>query len=361
MSGRKRSLAEHIQAETAEAEALKERLAADRKHARTTAAARELEQKYKAAVTEIERLEERLRLALELRENVRPIKVKAAPKVKGQSDGCAIALASDWHVGQRIDAATVNYINEFNPEVAELRAARFFNNTLKLVRKERKDIPIPTLLLWIGGDILSGWIHPELQQTNYLTPQEECVFAQNLFLGGIQRLLEDGEFTRILVVCSVGNHGRSTQKNQHANGVATSNEWMVYKNLEAVFSREKTIEFTVATSYATYAEVFGRVLRFSHGENIRFQGGVGGISIPLNKWVARMNQQRAADLDSIGHFHQRIPYAPGSRWQVNGCLCGFDTYALAIGASPEPPMQNFQLLDSRRGFTVAAPILLAED
>lgn len=314
----------------------------------------------RALVAELDKAEERTRLALELKANRKPIKIEAV-KTSGKSEGAAIVLASDWHVGQMVVSAKVNYLNEFNPDIAKIRASRFFRHALKLVELQRRDMPVDTLVLWLGGDFLSGWIHAELQQTNTMTPLEEALFAQDLISGGLRYLLEQGRFKRIIIPCSIGNHGRTTQYNQHANANETNTEWLLYRSLANQFSHEKTIQFEISAAYYCYLEIFGRVLRFSHGHNVRYQGGVGGVSIPLNKSVARANGQRRADMDSIGHFHQRIPYAEATRWQINGSLVGFDPFALAIGASPEPPVQNFALLDSRRGVTIQAPVILTED
>lgn len=42
---------------------------------------------------------------------------------------------------------------------------------------------------------------------------------------------------------------------------------------------------------------------------------------------------------------------------MTGSLCGFDTYAQSIGASKEPPLQAYRLLDSKYGFTGFNPII----
>jgi hypothetical protein len=46
---------------------------------------------------------------------------------------------------------------------------------------------------------------------------------------------------------------------------------------------------------------------------------------------------------------------------VNGSLIGYNAYALAIKASPEPPVQAFFLIDSRFGKTVVCPVILDHD
>lgn len=85
------------------------------------------------------------------------------------------------------------------------------------------------------------------------------------------------------------------------------------------------------------------------------------MTIPLLKYIARIDQQRRCYMHSIGHYHTRIPYSSWYRFQGNSSLIGYNAYAQSIGASPEPPTQNFQLIDSKRGATIAAPILVEED
>jgi hypothetical protein len=41
---------------------------------------------------------------------------------------------------------------------------------------------------------------------------------------------------------------------------------------------------------------------------------------------------------------------------VNGSVVGYNGYAMAIKATPEPPQQAFYILDSKRGKTCKSPI-----
>lgn len=333
-----------------------DRVTADREAQRAQGDLRDLRDKYKHALEKIAELESQAEAFAATRQNVAPVRIQPDESIQG-GQAAAILLASDWHVGEKVDPATVNYLNEYNPEIAERRAKNFFANGLRLVRKERQDINIDTLVLWLGGDLITGFIHEELQENNYLSPTEESRFAKSLIIGGLKMLKEQGEFKRIVVPCSFGNHGRTTPKRRVSTGYRNSYEWMMYHDLADLFAGDDVIQFQVVNGYLNYVEIYGKTLRFHHGDNVGYSGGVGGITISLNKFIARTNQQRRADCDFLGHFHQLDGYARWRKFVTNGSLIGFNSYAQSIAASPEEPLQAFQLLDAQRGFTLSAPVI----
>lgn len=316
-----------------------------------------VDKKYNALLKEIELYEQRLDYAYAIKGKVSPVSI--TPSLRSpRGEATAVALASDWHLGEVVNPETVNYLNAYNPEIAEKRAKNFFKNLLKLVETQRHSVDINTLVLWLGGDIITGYIHEELMESNSMSPIEECLFAQSLISGGIKFLLEEGRFKQIVVPCSYGNHGRTTPKKRISTGYKNSFEWGLYRTLEIYFENEPRVQFQVSKGYLNYVDVYGYSLRFHHGDNIGYQGGIGGLTIPLNKFIHRTNQQSVAYLDMIGHFHQ---LQHSSQFVVNGSLIGFGAYAQAIGASPERAQQAFLLVDSKRGRTVGAPIQVVDE
>lgn len=179
--------------------------------------------------------------------------------------------------------------------------------------------------------------------------------VQNVLIAGINFLLKntDCDFT---VVCVAGNHSRITKKVHVANESGNSLEVLMYRNLALHFEKEKRIRFVVAEGYHTYCNIHGQVVRFHHGHSIRYNGGVGGIYIPVNKAINEWNKAKKADIDVLGHYHSFII---GSNFIVNGSLVGYNAFALSIKAGFERPQQAFFLIDSRRGRTVCAPIVLS--
>ena len=88
-----------------------------------------------------------------------------------------------------------------------------------------------------------------------------------------------------------------------------------------------------------------------------YSGGIGGLTIPMEKAIAGWNRGReqAPYLDVFGHHHTAMQ---NPRFISNGSLIGYGPFSLAIKAGFEPPQQTFFLLDSKRGRTGTFPIFL---
>jgi hypothetical protein len=104
----------------------------------------------------------------------------------------------------------------------------------------------------------------------------------------------------------------------------------------------------------TYLNLYDRMLRFFHGDNIKFGGGIGGLTIPLIKALMRADQQTKAYYNFMGHYHQF--WEATNNCMVNGSLIGYGAYAQRIGATPEQPQQGFRIIDKKRGMTAKFPI-----
>lgn len=315
-----------------------------------------LKQKYDVAVNHIKKLESLLDLKKTItNEKVKTIKFDSSKKENGQ--GVAITLFSDIHFEERVDKKSVNGLNEYNPEIAEQRCINYFKNLRKRIDKERRDIDIDYLIFASLGDMIHGFIHEEYLSTNYLTPIQASFKMYEIVLNGLNYLLDDTKLKKIKFIGKVGNHSRTTFKPYTSTEALMSNEWSIYKHLEKYFENDDRIDFILDESYFTYMTVYDKVLRFHHGHNVKYMGGVGGLTIPLIKFIYRTNQQIKADRDFIGHFHQYINFP---NCVVNGSIVGFNAYGNKIGASPEEPIQQFQILDAKRGFTTNTPILTTE-
>jgi hypothetical protein len=215
-------------------------------------------------------------------------------------------------------------------------------------------VKINNVVLAMLGDFISGSIHDELMESNQLLPADAIWKVQNVLMGGIQFLLSNTT-CNFTIICHSGNHGRMTQKTRISTEAGNSLEVFMYRNLALHFQDEKRIKFVVAEGYHTYCNIYGQIVRFHHGHSMRYGGGVGGIYIPVNKAINEWNKAKRADLDVFGHFHQ---FVIGSNFICNGSLVGYNSYALSIKAGFERPQQAFFLIDSKRGRTVVAPILL---
>ena len=305
------------------------------------------------AISEVALLREQLSTALDIRDPD-ALRVITATATDQASVSVPILLCSDWHCGAVVRPESVNGLNTYDVEIFHERAENLFRNALKVVRMVRSSATITEMVVFLGGDMIDNWLHPEQIQMQELSPTQQIIECERAIIAGLNYLLEHGDLERIIVPCSHGNHGRTTQKMQADNSHATSLEWLMYQSLQRHFKNDPRIEWQIATGYTTYLDVLGQTLRFHHGDAVRYQGGIGGLTIPLTKWMHRTDQGIKADHTFCGHFHQ-LTMGPG--FSVNGSLIGATAYGLKLGFAPERPQQLMRFIDSQRGFTISAPIL----
>jgi hypothetical protein len=276
------------------------------------------------------------------------------PTQKKKNEATAIVQWSDWHVDEVVDFSTVNGMNEYNKDIAKKRALKLFENTVKLLDSQRSAVTIDNIVVHLGGDSIGGYIHPELQQTNSMSPLQGIFYAKELIIAGIEYLMEHGSIKNLIIVTSRGNHPRLTPKMQFANDYSMNLETFLYWSLADYFKNDKRIVFKIEQSELAYLTVYEKTLRFFHGHQIRFAGGVGGLTVPLFKAIYRWNANVKAYYNFMCDKHTYSTPTPDC--QVNGSLKGYDAFAVSFGFSYQPPLQSFTLLDSKRGITIKAPI-----
>jgi len=280
-------------------------------------------------------------------------------KGRGKRTATAFALASDWHLEEVVDSQKVSGRNEYNPDIARARAGKFFSSTAWMIRHHSKTWEIPTLVLWLGGDLISGYIHDELQESNALSPLETALMAMDLVCGGIDYLGKEFPDMRLVVPCNHGNHGRMHIKPRIKTSAENNLEWLLYQFLARKYESDERVDFQVSRGRHSHLEVYDWVVHFAHGDDTRYNGGIGGLGIPLRKAVDRWNDTRHAHLNVFGHWHQLG--SPHPDIVTNGSLIGFSEYSYAIKASFEHPRQGFFLLDSTRGLTQLAPLYVTDE
>lgn len=318
-----------------------------------------LKNNYDAAVRRAEKAEEVLGVLQDLRSKTSQ-NLTIVPKVSsGTSESVAVMCASDWHTEENVNGGDVGYLNEFNLDVADKRITKFFQGQVRLADIMRKDTNILTTVLFLGGDFITNTIHEDAAESNNLLPADAIWWAQERILAGIHFVLDNmpknGE---LIIVCHGGNHGRMTKKQRHSTELGNSLEQLMYRELKLILANEPRIKWQLAEGYHTFLQLFdgAYTIRFHHGHNISYGGGIGGITIPVNKAIAGWNQGHSVDLDVFGHFHQ---YIDAGNFVANGSLIGYNAYAVAIKAAFEKPTQAFFLVNRKwNSKTMATPIFV---
>src|SRR6185312_13930358 len=155
-----------------------------------------------------------------------------------------------------------------------------------------------------------------------------------------------------------GNHGRMPEKMHFSDPVGTSLESFMYHAVCDRYEGNPRVQIRVSPAAMVYERFYERFnMRLIHGYETKYNGGVGGLTIPLNKAVTQWDKGIKADLTVLGHYHQ---FFDGGNFLVNGSLIGYNTYAEAIKASYEEPRQAFFLVHARKGGqkSIVAPIWL---
>lgn len=302
----------------------------------------------------------RLREVVAFREQLAaaPLKpIKRREFASGLREATAVAMLSDAHVEERVKPSDTPSGNFYNLDIAALRLERFFAGIEWKIEMYRSRFAIRDLLLWYGGDLVSGHIHDENVETSAFPPIAACLWIQPRLVDGVRRLVDRLKLERLQLVCSYGNHGRDTRKPRRATGAHHSYEWSMYQQIAQLLSDDPRIEVLADPSAHQYAKAYDFDLHFHHGDETSYQGGVGGITIPLNKAVAQWDKVRRCHYHHFGHWHQ---YQDTGNMVVNGSVIGFNAYAMSIKASPEDPQQAFYLLDSKRGKTCKSPLWVGD-
>lgn len=284
------------------------------------------------------------------------LKAKPIPKRTKPARGntaTAIVVLSDWHVEETVTREQTANLNAFDLEVADLRIAELAKRIGVLVEHERQLVKVDRIVIAALGDFISGHIHEELIETCSLAPMAATRWAASRLRGIID--MAAGMAREVIVVTQPGNHGRS---NFGKPRKATEHDHSFEQNAYLMLASNETrpnVRWEIAAGYLGYLDLDGFTVRYHHGHEIRYQGGTGGIAVPVHKAISAWNRSRPANLDIFGHWHQ-WGWLRG-KYVSNGSLIGMSAFALRIKAEFEAPCQSLIIVDhGRREVTRAVPI-----
>jgi len=328
----------------------------DAELARLRAEVATLKGRYKAALGQIDRERERADAIAGLKGiEGKPPSTKS---VKGRRHPATmVVLLSDIHCEEVVRSEQVNGLNSFDLDVCEARLGELSERFFALLEHERHLCRIDRVCVWLGGDLISGMIHPELAEENALHPLAALRWIGERLRGFLDAVADNAK--EVLVVTSCGNHGRTTEK-LRTNEADTSYEHHLYVTMAAAEKR-KNVRWQIGEGHLNYVDLDGFAIRFMHGHAVRYQGGIGGIHVPLNKAISAWDSTRRADLTCLGHWHQ-FSWSRSGRYVTNGSVIGPSAYSVRIKASYEPPCQAAFVVDHhRREVTRAYPVFCDRD
>ena len=281
-------------------------------------------------------------------------KVKIVPV--GSSDkrsGVPIILASDWHIESQVNRNTVNGMNHYDKRVAYQRVARFCKATKFMLDFYESIYDVKSISLCLLGDFITGHIQDDDIRTNNAQPMEATLTAKSYLSATINFILDNSKVEHLYVHCIHGNHSRITAKKMHSSSAGNSLEWLLYNVLADEFAENERVEFQIACGEMGYFAINDHIVRFLHGDQIGYRDGVGGISIPLSKYIAKWDTQKHAEITAYGHHHS---YLVGPNFIGNGSLVGWTPFSSRGKYRYEPARQAICMIDAREGMTLASPL-----
>jgi hypothetical protein len=344
--------------EVADSLASDAQLATDAELARLRSELATYRSRYKAALAQIDKERERADAMASL-QGVKPVALTKAVKggKRTKHDATAVLMLSDVHAEERVLPETVNGENDYSLDVCQQRLGELEERFLECLQHERNQADIRRVLIWLGGDFITGHIHPDCMEVAQLSPMNATRWIAERLRGLINRVAENVE--SVIVCTNAGNHGRSTEKNRIATELDHSWEQLMYFTL-AREEQNKNVQWQIAEGHLGYIDLDGFLVRTTHGHSIRFAGGVYGLALPASKAIARWDAGRKASLTIFGHYHS-WGWLRGARYIANGSVIGHSPYAERV-ASPERPCQGMAIIDhGRQEVTRAYPLFCDRD
>lgn len=269
------------------------------------------------------------------------------------------AMLSDTHFDEVVNPREVNSVNAYNREIATQRLRRFFDKVISLPRDHFGGHEYQGVVIFMGGDMISGDIHEELRETNEDTILGTCLYWSEQLAAGFSMLADAYEQVHVISVC--GNHARRTRKERAKLRARDSFDWLLaHMTARAVSAENVTWQIPEETDARVTVQNTRYLL--THG-NLGFSGGggIGGAWMSIVRGDLRRRQRENAagetyDTLLVGHWHC---YRTGGEFVINGCLKGVDEYAYSRSFGLEPPKQALWLETADYGPFGHTPIYCA--
>lgn len=266
------------------------------------------------------------------------------------------ATLSDTHFDEVVNPAEINYVNAYNREIATLRLAKFFTNVEKLSKNYINGIQVDGLVMPMLGDMVSGYIHEELRETNEAGIIDTVLYYSNHICTGLEQMLE--VFDKVFVPCVVGNHGRLDKKVRSKGRPTESFDYLMYHMIARHFANVDGITFGISADADYRYTIYKSRYHLTHGDQFRGGSGISGMLSPILLGDHRKRKREAAtgspyDYLVHGHWHQLAYFR---NIISNGALKGYDEYAATNNFDFEQPQQAFWLTDPQWGKTINAPV-----
>jgi len=269
---------------------------------------------------------------------------------------------SDIQYGETVYLDEMDGLNRYDAQIAKVRIGRFFTHAVSLMTEHWKGAPPDEVILCLGGDMISGNLHKELEETNLPSLPETVREVGEHIAGGI--VLVRAEVKCPMRVYQVpGNHGRSTPKPQSKRRSASSFDMLAGDFTQAATRGLDGVTWYRSPSPDAYFSTYGWHWLMNHGDTMGGRGGGTGFIGPMAAIIkghrklvdTSWRSGKAVHFVLTGHYHTTGKTSFG--W-ANGSVAGYNEFARDLRADPEPARQNMLVVHPRHGVITEQPLYL---
>lgn len=201
------------------------------------------------------------------------IQPKKNPK---KHTGTPVLMLSDLHLDEVVNPDEVQGINGYNREIAEMRLTKVIDSTVDVLQRYVAGLEFDGFVLALGGDIMTGDIHEELQQTNHGTIMEGVVHWVPQLASAIDHIASELDVP-LFIPCVRGNHDRYSKKKPSKKSAQESFSWIIYHWLADHFRDDDRVQFAISPSADYSFPVYNTDFVLTHGDQFGGGGGIAGI------------------------------------------------------------------------------------
>lgn len=316
------------------------------------------------AQSEIESLRDTLNLITRITDHIPDPPKWLAPEPKGKHHGVPVFVISDTHYDEDVRPEEFFGLNAYTRDIAHQRTRKAFEGAVTLPQKYLGSSLIKDGIVFAhAGDLITGSIHDELEQTNYGEPTETVIEYLDDYIAGI-RMLRD-EYGKVHVVEVDGNHDRLYKKPRSKRRTRSSWSFMFWQLAAKFLEGEKGVTFQIPEGPDTIFPVYDTRILMHHGDQQRGGAGIAGPLTPIAIGQYRKlrkhndairytgNEKLRFDLTIQGHIHHRNSL-PGV--VTVGSVKGYDEHTSRGNYPFEPASAEMLIITPERGLTFQAPI-----
>lgn len=250
-------------------------------------------------------------------EHVEPLAPIPLPAITSDCD--LIVHLTDLHTGIEID----NWVNQYNADILRKRLEYYLGKIRNIQRTHQAQ----RCYVVLGGDLISGHIHPNLRLQNNENTISQIKIASSFIGHFIAELAKS--FSTIEVHNTPGNHSRLTpQKEQHLQGEEL--DLLVSYYLELMFKDYCNVSIRsneVDSDIASFV-VRGHTWFAVHGDKDTASNVVQNLTLLTGAKPAGV---------IMGHRHRNgLSTVHGVKVVESGCVSGTDTFAFGKRLTNEP-------------------------